>query len=205
MKEHGQVGQIANVLLKHCWQLAMERRNVSENPRPAFLFADEAQHFLVSGDMMFLTTCRSARVATVLATQNLPNVFAALGGGDKGRAEADSILGNLCTKIFHANTDPVTNEFAATVIGRTRQFFANGNSSAPDDWVSQALGMRPEGTTTSAGFSETMEYEVQPSVFTRLRTGGPEHGWMVDGIVVQSGKVFRDTGKIWRPATFAQR
>jgi TraM recognition site of TraD and TraG len=204
VKEHLQIGQIANVLLKHCWQLAMERRDVAGNPRPVFLFADEAQHFLVSHDMMFLTTCRSAKVATVLATQNLPNVYAALGGGDKGKAEADSILGNLCTKIFHANTDPVTNEWAASVIGRSRQFLTNGNSSSPDDWVSTAIGLRPEGTT-SAGFSEAWEYECQPSVFTRLRTGGPENNGHVDGILVQSGKVFRDTGKIWRPVCFLQR
>jgi hypothetical protein len=45
----------------------------------------------------------------------------------------------------------------------------------------------------------------QPSVFTRLRTGGPENGGLVDGILVQSGKVFRDTGKIWRPVTFRQQ
>lgn len=204
VKEYGQTGQIANVLLKHCWQLAMERRNVAENPRPVFLFADEAQHFLVSHDMMFLTTCRSARVSTVLLTQNLPNIYAALSGGDKGRAEGDSILGNLCTKIFHANTDPVTNEWAATVIGRSRQLLANGNSSTPDDWLSAAIGLQKEGTT-SAGFSETLEFEVQPSVFTRLRTGGPENGWNVDAIVVQSGKVYSDTGKIWRMATFPQR
>jgi len=204
VKEHGQVGQIANVLLKHCWQLAMERRNVLESPRPVFLFADEAQHFLVSGDMMFLTTCRSAKVATILATQNLPNIYAALGAGEKGRAEGDSILGNLCTKVFHANTDPVTNQFASTIIGRTRHFMASGNTSTPENWVSRAMGFREEGTST-AGFSETMDLEVEPSAFTRLRTGGPEHGWCVDGIVVQSGKVFRDTGKIWRLATFAQR
>jgi TraM recognition site of TraD and TraG len=204
VKEHGQTGQIANVLLKHCWQLAMERRNVAENPRPVFLFADEAQHFLVSGDQMFLTTCRSARVATVLLTQNLPNIYAAFGAGDKGKAEADSLLGNCCTKIFHANTDPVTNEWAASVIGRCRQILTNGNSSGPDDWVSTAMGMKGEGTT-SAGFSEHMDWELQPSAFTRLRTGGPANGWNVDGIVVQSGKVFHDTGKIWRPVTFGQR
>ncbi len=205
VKEHGLTGLLANVLLKHCWQLAMERRNVLENPRPVFLWMDEAQHFLVSTDQLFLTTARSARVATVLLTQNLPTIYAAFGAGEKGKAEADSLLGNCCTKIFHANTCPVTNEWASSIIGRTEHLHVSGNNSSNGDWVSTALGLPGSGGNTSAGFNESFEYEVQPSVFTRFRTGGLENYRLVDGILIQSGKVFRDTNKIWRPVTFQQR
>jgi hypothetical protein len=204
VKTHGLTGLIANLLLKHVWQKVMERRMITADSRPVFLWMDEAQHFLVSEDQLFLTTCRSARVATVLLTQNLPNVYAACGSGEQGKAQADSLLGNCCTKIFHANTDPVTNEWASSIIGMTRQVMASGNSSAPQDWVSTAIGL-PRETTVSAGFNESWNHDVQPSVFTRLRTGGPSNGFLVDGILVQSGKVFADTGKIWRPVTFSQR
>jgi hypothetical protein len=204
VKEHGVTGLIANVLLKHVWQLAMERRDISKNPRPVFLWMDEAQHFLVSTDQLFMTTARSSRVATVLLTQNLPTLYAAFGGGEKGKAEADSLLGNCCTKIFHSNTCPVTNEWAASIIGRTVHLHANGNSTASKDWVSAALGLGSDGTT-SAGFSESLEWEVQPREFTVLRNGGPRNRFLVDGILVQSGKVFGDSDKIWRRVTFSQR
>jgi len=130
VKTYGEVGQIANVLVKHCWQRSIERRDTATSPRPVFLFADEAQHFVSAHhDMMFQTTCRSSRVATVLLSQNVPTIHAAFGGGEKARAEADSLFANLVTKVLHANGDPVTNEWASSLIGKTRQFFMNSSTS----------------------------------------------------------------------------
>lgn len=208
VKEFGEVGQFAQVLFKYCFQRSIERRNVTESPRPVFLWADEAQHFITSYDMQFQTTCRAARVATVYLTQNVSNVYAALGGGDKGRAEADSLFANLNTKVFHANGDPVTNEWAASLIGRSRQFMASGNSSFDNDhrWAAAVgLDWLDGGGSTSAGFSETFEFEVQPREFTRLRTGGPANGWIVDGIVFQNGRTFAASGRTWLKTAFRQR
>ncbi len=113
VKEYGEVGQFAQVLWKYAFQRSIERRNVDENGRPVFLWADEAQYFLTSYDHSFQQTCRAARVATVALSQSYSNFVAVLGGGEKGRAEADSLLGNLCTKIVHAvGGDPVTRERA---------------------------------------------------------------------------------------------
>ncbi len=52
-------------------------------------------------DMQFQTTCRSSRVATVYLTQNISNMYAALGGSDQGENQANSLFANLNTKIFH--------------------------------------------------------------------------------------------------------
>ncbi|TWT45294.1 AAA-like domain protein [Phycisphaerae bacterium RAS1] len=208
VKEFGELGVFAQVLFKHVWQRQIERRNVGASPRPVFLWADEAQHFITSYDMQFQTTCRAARVATVYLTQNVSNVYAALGGGDKGRAETDSLFANLNTKVFHANGDPVTNEWAASLIGRSRQFLASGNSSYDNDhrWAAAVgLDWLDGGGSTSAGFSETFEYEVQPREFTRLRTGGPANGWIVDGIVFQNGRTFAASGRTWLKTAFRQR
>ncbi|MCA9245134.1 MAG: TraM recognition domain-containing protein [Phycisphaerales bacterium] len=199
VKEYAEVGLIAQTIFKYAFQRAIERRDVTASPRPVFLWADEAQHFITSYDQGFQTTCRSARVATVLLTQNTPNVYAALGDGETGKSRADSLFGNLNTKIFHANGDHVTNEWASQLIGRTRQLFASGNSSHPTsliDW-----GDAPQ---SSGGFSEAYEFEVQPSVFTRLRTGGPGNGGNVDAIIVRNGRVFPTTGKTWLRTTFRQ-
>ena len=113
VKEFGEVGLFSQVLWKIAFQRAMERRSLKGSPRPVFLWADEAQYFVTSpNDMQFQTTCRSAGVATVFLSQNVSNFYAALGNGERGKAEADSIFANLNTKIFHANGDPVTNEWA---------------------------------------------------------------------------------------------
>lgn len=207
VKEFGEVGQFAQVLWKYCTQKQLERRNVLQNPRPAFLWADEAQHFLTSYDFQFQATCRSAWVATVLLSQNYSNFVAALGGNEKGRVETDSLLANLNTKVFHGNSDPVTNEWASRLIGRTLQCRASGNHShAADDQMSALLGLDwvRENGTTSGGFSEVKEAEVEPREFTRLRSGGPP-SWIVDGIVFQNGRVFNASGRSWLPVQFSQK
>ena len=204
VKEFAEVGQFAQAIWKYCWQRSIERRNIAQSPRPVFLWADEAQTFTSSYDMQFQTTCRAARVATVYLSQNLSNFYAALGGEQKGKAETDSLFGNLNTKIFHANGDSVTNEWAATLIGRTRQFLMNANNSYQSgDWLSELTGFG-QGSQTSAGAAECYEYEVQPSVFTTLRTGGRENRRNVDVIVFQSGRTFADTGRTWRFHSFQQ-
>lgn len=207
VKQFGEVGVFAQVLWKYAFQREIERRNILENPRPVFLWADEAQHFLTSYDMQFQTTCRSSRVATVLLTQNVSNVYAALGGNERGRVEAASLFANLNTKILHANTDPVTNEWAASIVGRSLQQFANGNtSSSSDDTSGTAFGLDWLGHSknTSAGFSESYEWDLQPSTFLKLRTGGSANDWMVDGVVVQNGKTFASTGRNWLITSFEQ-
>jgi hypothetical protein len=160
---------------------------------------------MTSNDMQFQTTCRASRVATVYLTQNISNVYAALGGGEQGKAQADSLFANLNTKIFHANGDPVTNEWAASLIGRSRQFMTNSSSSyQPGSFLSDLTGFRSVAQN-NAGVSEQMDHEVQPRRFTTLRKGGPENGWEVDGIVFQGGRIFMATRKTWMPVTFKQR
>ncbi|MBX9653853.1 TraM recognition domain-containing protein [bacterium] len=204
IKEYGEVGLLAQSIWKYAFERSIERRNIQSSPRPVFLWIDEAQFLVNAADMEFLSTCRSSRVATVFLTQNISNFYSALGEGTQGKAQADSIFGNLTTKIFHANGDPITNEWGSSLIGRTRQFFINANTQPISrDWIGSLLGA-PE-SQTSSGISENIDFEVQPSAFTMLRTGGAAHGGNIDGIVFQSGKVFRDTGRTWRYATFKQK
>lgn len=205
VKEFAEVGLFSQVLWKHAFQRTIERRAVSDGTRPVFLWADEAQYFVTSYDMQFATTCRGARVALVMLTQNYSNFVAALGGSEKGKAETDSLFANLNTKIFHANGDYVTNQFASNLIGRTRQHFANSSASQTNqDWAAAAIGMGPPGQH-SAGFSESYEFEVQPGAFSELRTGGPENNWQVDAVLFQNGKRFNQSGRTWMPVTFNQR
>ena len=205
VKEFAEVGQLSQVLLKYLFMRSIERRADLGNPRPVFLWCDESQLFTTEYDFMFQTTARSARVCTVYLTQNLSNYYATLGAGDEGKAAADSLLANLNTKILHANGDPVTNEWAATLIGHSRQFLTNANQSyQPADWFSNLCGVTGAGQSSS-GISETIEFEVEPRRFTALRRGGKANGGLVDAIVFQGGRRFQASGKTWLPVTFQQR
>src|ERR1035438_4997174 len=53
-------------------------------------------------------TARSARVATVLMTQNLDSLQSQI-----GKMETEALLGNFNTKIFCANDHVASNEWAA--------------------------------------------------------------------------------------------
>src|SRR5262249_23495377 len=141
---------------------------------PAFLWIDEAQYFANGQDMFFLPTARSHFASTVMITQNLPNFFATI-GGNNSHDRVNSILGNLGVKIFHANDCPVTNSYAANVIGMTFQEKDSINFSAGG---------------SGGSVTEQMHYQVQPHEFTTLRTGGPLNDYKVDAFISCAGKVF---------------
>jgi len=190
VKEYNDLGQFAQVLFKFIWQRAVERRippgikrpQAEQTIRPVFLWADESQFFANSYDALFQSTARSSRACTVYLTQNFPSYLSVFGGANS-RAEVEAFVGNLQTKIFHANGDPTTNNWAADSIGRTRQTHYSGG-------VSEQLGKSAAagGVSQSAGGSQTVDFLVHPQEFTLLRTGGEENKMQVDGIIFQGGR-----------------
>jgi type IV secretory pathway TraG/TraD family ATPase VirD4 len=204
VKEYGDRGRFAQVLFKYMWQLAVERRDVSKNPRPVFLWADEAQNFCTSYDMQFQSTARSSRACTVYLTQNLPNYYAAFGGSDRAKHEANSLLGNLQTKIFHANTDIETNQFAAELVGKDWQERTSTNvSSNPSSGYTPPMIEGSSGTSSSFGTSEVLEYQLLPREFKRLKTGGYKNKGVVGAVIVQGGRVW-SSGKDYIRRSFLQ-
>lgn len=189
VKEFGDAGRAAQLAYKYMWQQATERRRVTASTRPVFLWVDEAQNFATDYDMQFQATARSSRACTVFLTQNLPNYYAEMGNHDR----VDSLVGNLQTKIWHANSDPATNNFAAEVIGKSWQ---------TRQGKSQSLG----GQTLNLGksVSESFDYDCPPQLFTRLPKGGPENQYQVGGIVFQSGRAWGGLDTFLY-ATFNQR
>ena len=207
VKEFAEVGTIGQGIFKYLFQRSVERRDVRADPRPVFLWQDEAQHFVTSHDPSFQATCRSARVATVALTQNVSGFHAALGGDQRGKALADALFANLNTKLFHANSDPATNEWASSILGKSLQLHMNGSTSHGQDdggiWGGLADGCRSQST---GGFSEQMDYDLQPSAFTTLATGGPANRFQVEGVLYQNGRAFAAAGgRTWMRVGFAQR
>ena len=191
--EFAEIGQMAQVLWKLLFQKATERRDITKHPLPVFLWADEAQYFITRNDAVFQTTARAARCCTVMLSQNLPNYVAAMGGD---RMRIDSLMGNMQTKIFHANADSVTNLWAAELIARDAVMKASMSRNNADG--------KTDGQSSGMNLSESYEFQVQPIAFTRLRKGGPENGFDVEAIVFQAGRRWSSTGTTHLQVRFTQ-
>ena len=115
VKRNGIVGQMTAAIVKLCFEKMIERREDISDPDalPVFLWGDECQFFAIDYDQKFQTTARSSRTLTVYATQNLDNLY-----DGYGKEKANSLLGNLGTKIFCQNGDHTTNKWAADSIGQ---------------------------------------------------------------------------------------
>lgn len=188
-KEFEEIGQIAQVLIKYIWQKAVERRQVNNDTIPVFLWADEAHNFYTEHDSLFQTTARSSRACTVCITQNIPNYLAVF-NGNNARAKVDSFLGNLQTKIFHANSDITTNEFASTLISKSYKSITSSNNNS-----------------NGQGYSTNRVLEVQliPKEFSELQSGGVENDSKVGAIIYQTGRLWENnSGKNYNKYNFKQ-
>lgn len=192
VKEFGDAGRAAQVVYKYAWQQAAERRDVKANPRPVFLWVDEAQNFATEYDMQFQATARSSRACTVYLTQNMPNYYAEM-GGESSRQRVNSLVGNLQTKIWHANSDPETNNQAADIIGKSWQVRHSEGMS----YGGENIGM-------SENVQQSFDYDVPPQEFTKLRKGGTDNNLEVDAFVFQNGRQWSN-GRTFFLSTFKQK
>ena len=187
VKEFLASGIYAQGIFKLLWQQATERRDIKESPLPVFLWADESQLFISDYDQIFQTTARSSKACTVFISQNISNYYSAIGGKDP-RPKINSLLGNLSTKIFHANNDSVTNKWAAETIG---QAWRNVSSMST-------------GEKQSSSISQKFHWQVEPREFTILKNGGEVNDFQVEGIVSIAGRQWSD-GKNYGQNVFDQR
>jgi hypothetical protein len=142
------------------------------------LWVDEAENFITEYDMQFQATARSTRACTVYLTQNLPNYYAEM-GGEQSKHRVDSLIGNLQTKIWHANSDPMTNENASETIGKSWQIRqTSGQSFGADNF------------NLSTGKNKSFDYDVPPQSFTKLRKGGKLNNKIVEAVVFQNGRAW---------------
>jgi hypothetical protein len=193
------VGQLIQVILKFCWQRAHSRRDVAANPRPTFIVADESHLLVVDADQTFQTTARSTRTAVVYATQSISTYLDAF--GPQAEPKVHTLLGNLQTQIYHQQTDIRTIQYTQEVIGRSRQFVMNGNSSRDGDGLAALFGGGESGS--SSGFSEIYEFELQAGDLNSLAKGGPPH-FLTEAIVYQGGRRFPN-GRTWLPVQLPQQ
>ena len=194
VKEFLEAGIMAQCIFKLIFQQSVERRNVGKNPNPVFLWADEAQYFVNPYDQIFLTTARSSRTATVFLSQNISNYLVVMGAGADAKPKVDSLMGNLSTKIFHANSDAETNEYASRLIGSAKDEMKN---------ASHSQGFLSLNINSSDGFTTQIIPQIQPMVFTLLASGGVSNNFIVEACVFVTGKKW-SSGKNFLGTTFQQ-
>jgi|GEM_PF-3284942 hypothetical protein len=175
VQTHEYVGKIAQIMFKYAFQKAVEKRNLETHPNPVIFHQDEAQQFLTRFDHSFMSTCRASRAGSILLSQNISNYHAAI-TGDRAEAKVNSLLALCNTKIFHAQNDHLTNEYASKTIGMGVQNLSSFSSGKDN------IG--------SASISQHIQYQVQPTLFTMLRTGGIRNNYLVDAIITGTGRIF---------------
>lgn len=188
IKDYMEAGAYAQGIFKLIFQQAAERRKFGQWKTPIFLWVDESQLFLSPYDQIFATTARSAGVAMVYITQNISNYYVAVGGKNP-TARVDSLLGNLATKIMLCNNDAVTNEWASRTIGKAFKF---------------TISLTVNEQTQSAGSSQQLHYQVDPRLFTILKTGGEVNDYTVEAVMSVAGRVWSNQ-RNFRLVEFSQK
>jgi type IV secretory pathway TraG/TraD family ATPase VirD4 len=179
VKTYHKVGRDIQILFKYIWQRAMEKRKITADSPPVFLWADEAQNFLHEYDADYQATARSSQIATVYISQNLPNYHASMGGA-KSEFKVKSFLGTLATKIFHANADFETNKYASDLIG---------DAGFEDPSRSSTVSGKFSSTQT---FSLRIDRAVRPEAFVQLKTGGPLNSGKVEAYLHMQGNPIKN-------------
>lgn len=185
--EYGAIGKTIQRVYKYIFQLMVEQRPRVEDMRPVFLWADEAQYFVSTHDIKFQSTARSALACTVYLTQSISSLESSLGHGSKEMVQ--TLLGNLQTKIFHCNSEPTTNQYAADLI--SKEYKATKTISRAENGSSEAE-------------SHQLEYQVIPSNFSLLSEGGEANNYTTEAYVYVTGKRWLKNGKNYYKVPFAQ-
>jgi hypothetical protein len=190
-RKYFEPGRLAQFHFKYSFQRSMLSRAMSADTRPVCLWCDEAHNFIADFDPEYQAEVRSFRGVTVYLEQGISGYEIALGA--RSEKAVDSFLTNLATKLFFQNSSPENNRFAAEVIGRSIIEREGGSG-----------GTGPSGSQAGSSWQEAMDYQVQPREFSELKTGGYEHGGLVEAIVYKRGTIFKATGKNFLKATFQQ-
>jgi uncharacterized membrane protein YgcG len=105
-------------------------------------------------------------------------------GMSQGRSEQSGTSNNHGSSYSHAPGGVSTGSSSG----------GGSNSGTGSNWgVNQSRGT---SSNVSSGYSESMEYAIEPGEFARgfLKTGGRDNAYLVTGVWFQSGRVFKSGG-----------
>ena len=192
-------GKAVNLIWKEALQTQSEATAGDPHRNSAFLWMDEGQNFMTNTDHSFLTTARSARVATVFLTQNIHNI------------PNPAYKSIFQTVIFHQNPCPATNAYMEDLVlppPSRRQKRTRWSIRTPQN---EPWGNNPKKETHDERIETREELEVptwEESHSLRrmaydLRTGG-HPTFQVDALLFHKGKTLNPTGERFLKIGFQQ-
>jgi len=203
VNKYDYVGKFAQNLFKSIWLSDLMKQAPTEQTKICSLWLDEYQNFIEESDMIAFSQSREYLIAPVVLTQNLPALFART--NDK-QSLAKGINGSLVNKIFHANNDVDTNQWAADLIGqewKEQYSFSRSDNKADKDILNDMIFDNPSQTLSSST-SKTRTYKIEPNRFNTLFRGGFDYDLRVQAIIT-STRIFEATNTDYMLIEFQQQ
>jgi hypothetical protein len=185
--EYGRdASRLCQVLLKIVFQQAWLRHSFKPGCcHGAFLFQDEFALLMHRNENHFHMVCRGSAIAPVCIVQNILSIAAEEFGEQTPGSKTLGFLGLISVKIFHANNETQTNQYAADQIGKHWADIAGWSGSTGGAGTHQH---------TQAGVSGNKQYvhKYEPERFTQLLKPDSENP-LSAAVVYASGRIFNAT------------
>lgn len=138
-------------------------------------------------DLKVQTTAAEAGYVQVKLFQTIPVLIDSVGGPHPEQFCA-GLLANSALVLTHAVSNcTMTQELMSRRCGDRKQLmFSASGGGQPYDLFGDLTGQRNPSCQVS--FSEQYQPNVRPHELSRLRTGGPDNGWVCDALCMQTGK-----------------
>jgi hypothetical protein len=187
--EYGrETSRLCQILVKIIFQRAWLRHQYKPGCcHGAFLFQDEFALLMHRNESHFHMVCRGSAIAPVCITPNILNIAAEEFGEQTPGAKTLGFLGLLSVKIFHANNETETCNYAANQIGKEYRYLDSWNAGASDNH-SQA----------GVSGSKQLVHVIEPIEFTRLIKPDGDNPCS-QAIVYMSGRTFNATKTAQNP------
>jgi hypothetical protein len=132
------------------------------------------------------------------------NEYAARTIGKVIKRRANYSAGENRSTSYGMNYGEGDNRGSSTVWGQGIFGSTTTNNGRSDNW-GENRG-RSSGTSVNRGYSESMEYAIEPGDFARcFKTGGAANNYEVTGLWFRAGEIFRASGTNVLPVRFSQR
>jgi hypothetical protein len=181
---HGrQTARAAQILIKTVFQRSWMRHVYKRGCcNGAAIFEDEFS-FLLSrnSDPYFHMVCRDFGVAPIVAVQNICSMAAEEFGEQSPGSKTHGFLGLFGTKVFMANSEHFSNQYASDLIGKEFRYL--------DSW-SASQGEHHQHTGISG--NKQLVHIVEPIEFTRLMKPDGDNP-IAEAIVHTTGDSFKAT------------
>ncbi|MCC6970569.1 MAG: TraM recognition domain-containing protein [Phycisphaerales bacterium] len=189
---YGAVGRLVTMTFKRIVKDYFARRPLrGDATRPILHFCDECQTYVSRHDAEFQQVCRSNRIVGMSLTQSIDNLVVALGS----EPHANSLANALSTHVYHCTSGHTAEWVQRRIADAWRSMESVSISS---DGAAQHRG-------PSVSLSEHLHPQVLASELTRLRTGGPLNGNLVDAICLKPGRRFHASGGPFVRVCFQQQ